>query len=61
MTSLGKKLQVKRNVYTTLGKENIVVLIKGLFKDEFEKQQQKISKNVFDPISTEYSLIQFVR
>lgn len=61
MTSLGKKLQVSRNVYTTLGKESIVALIKGLFKDEFEKQQQKISQNLFDPISTEYSLIQFAR
>ena len=43
-TSVRKKLQKDTNGNTTLDKESIIELIKAAFMEEFEKQQQEISK-----------------
>ena len=44
MASGGKKLQKSTNWNTTSDKESTVELIKAVFKDEFQKQQQDMSK-----------------
>ena len=44
MTSNGKMLQKKASGKTALDKESIVELMKTVFKEEFAKQQQQISK-----------------
>ena len=44
MTSNGKMLQKKASGNTALDKESIVELMKTVFKEEFAKQQQQISK-----------------
>lgn len=43
-TSVRKKLQKDTNGNTTLDKESFIELIKAAFMEEFEKQQQEISK-----------------
>ena len=44
MASFGKKPQKSTNGNTTLDKESIFELIKAMFKEEFQKQRQDISK-----------------
>ena len=44
VTSVGKKLEKRTNVNKTVDKESFAELIKAVFKEEFQKQQQDISK-----------------
>ena len=44
MASVGKKVQKNANGKASLDKESTVELIKAVFKEEFEKQQQEIAK-----------------
>lgn len=46
VASVGKKRQKSTNGNTTLDKESIFDLIKAVFKEEFERQQQDISKKI---------------
>ena len=46
VASAGKKRQKSTNGNTTLDKESIFELIKAVFKEEFERQQQDISKKI---------------